>query len=61
MPECIGGKCTDGGQMSALGELFGRTGKGLESILQQHLLLLLVVVGPLLLLLLLVSAAAADD
>ena len=30
-------KCT-GGQMSALGELFGRTGKGLESILQQHLL-----------------------
>ena len=39
--------------MSAQGEPFGRTGKGLESILQQHLkLVLLLVVG---------SAAAADS
>ena len=41
--------------MSAQGEPFGRTGKGLESILQQHLklvLLLVVLVG---------SAAAADS
>ena len=40
--------------MSAQGEPFGRTGKGLESILQQHLKLVLLLVG-------LVAAAAAVD
>ena len=42
--------------MSAQGEPFGRTGKGLESILQQHLKLVL-----LLLVLVEGSAAAADS